>query len=276
MVLLDEKMLAEITSFRNFQTQSRKLYHNLRYDNMKDAENELLFVFLDRKPIRTMSNCEFHRKWNEPKGKSYISYQITYARMDIERNKYQQVKRQIPKDDIEISSEIPSSTDAERAENTKHQSQLVLANLKLLFPRSWKKRRYIEKVLNGEAADDEVTLRSIKSYCNDHRKEFDRVLGKDLSNQDKKILSFIETFLSVEDNGSTLFEIQGKQAEIISQHKALFEDLIGTCGSENSHYITHQVALLNHWEKIEYQTEKNYLVEYLRIKQEELKNKLNK
>lgn len=160
------------------------------------------------------------------------------------------------------------------------EKELILANLWLLFPKAKKQKEYIEATLTGKdfkfarTVTEPIMLKQISDYSNKHRADFNKVLNRELSNKDKKLSSFINTFLYVEDNGKTLFEIQGKQAELIEQHKKLFEDLIGTCGEGNSHYITHQKALLNNWEQIEYQKEKGYMIDYLRQKKKELEKKL--
>ncbi|WP_290033876.1 hypothetical protein [Ligilactobacillus cholophilus] len=117
----------------------------------------------------------------------------------------------------------------------------------------------------------------ISKYCDKNRKRFNTVLNKELSNKDKQVLSFINQFLTIENQENvSLFLKQGQESELISKHKALFEDLIGCCGDiPNTFYITHQKALLQNWEKIEYQTEKSYLIDYLEQKQKQLQKKLN-
>lgn len=292
MVMLDMEMLLALKNERNFQTQSHRLYNELNYSSLKDAEQDLLHYFCNNK-LKKMTLNQFRKIWNntneydgEHKNRKYLLYQLTYSRQDILR-KHQKEKDQkhetleslkfnyVPTYTVDEQEPKEEKTALER------QKELVLANLWLLFPRAKTQKSYIEATLNGKdfkfakTVNESIMLKQISDYSNKHRKDFDKVLNRELSNKDKKLLSFINTFLSVEDNGKTLFEIQGKQAELIDKHKKLFEDLIGTCGEGKSHYITHQVALLNHWEQIEYQEEKGYMIEYLRLKKEELQDKLN-
>lgn len=295
MVMLDMEMLLAVKNERNFKTQSHRLYNELNYSSLKDAEQDLLHYFCHNK-LKKMTLNQFRKIWNNTakydgknKNRKYLLYQITYSRQDLLR-KHQKEKDQkhetleslkfnyCPTYTVEGNVEEPKKEEKSPLEK---QKELVLANLWLLFPRATKQREFIEKTLNGEkftfarTVNESIMLKQISDYSNKHRKDFDKVLNRELSNKDKKLLSFINTFLSVEDNGKTLFEIQGKQAELIEQHKKLFEDLIGLCGEGKSHFITHQVALLNSWEQIEYQEEKNYMIDYLRQKKEELEKKLN-
>lgn len=292
MVMLDMEMLMAVKNERNFKTQSHRLYNELNYNSLKDAEQDLLHYFCNNK-LKKMTLNQFRRIWNntneydgEHKNRKYLLYKLTYSRQDILR-KHQKEKDQKHETIESLKfNYVPTYTvDEQEPKEEKspleRQKDLVLANLWLLFPRAKAQKAYIEATLNGKdfkfarTVNESIMLKQISDYSNKHRRDFDKVLNRELSNKDRKTLSFINTFLSVEDNGKTLFEIQGKQAELIEQHKKLFEDLIGMCGEGKSHYITHQVALLNHWEQIEYQQEKGYMIDYLRQKQKELENKLN-
>ena len=295
MVMLDMEMLLALKNERNFKTQSHRLYNELNYSSLQDAEQDLLHYFTNNK-LRKMTLNEFKKIWNNTaeydgknKNRKYLLYQLTYSRQDLLR-KYQKEKDKkhecleslkfnyVPTYSVDENVEEPKKEEKTQLEK---QKDLILSNLWLLFPKAKVQKAYIEATLNGKdfkfakTVNENIMLKQISDYSNKHRKDFDKVLNRELSNKDKKLLSFINTFISVEDNGKTLFEIQGKQAELIEQHKKLFEDLIGTAGEGKSHYITHQVALLNHWEQIEYQKEKNYMIDYLRQKQKELEKKLN-
>lgn len=295
MVMLDMEMLLEVKNERNFKTQSHRLYNELNYNSLSDAQQDLLHYFTNNK-LKKMTLNQFRRIWNNTneydgknKNRKYLLYQLTYSRQDILR-KHQKDKDQkhetleslkfnyVPTYSVDENVEEPK----EEKTQLEKQKELVLANLLMLFPRAKTQKAYIEAVLNGKdfkfakTVNENIMLKQISDYSNKHRKDFDKVLNRELSNKDKKLLSFINTFLAIEDaENVTLFQKQGKQAEIVSQHKSLFEDLIGLCGEGKSHYITHQVALLNHWENIEYQEEKGYMIDYLRIKKEQLEKKLN-
>lgn len=293
MVMLDTEMLIQVKNERNFKTQSHRLYNELSYSSLKDAEQDLLHYFCHSK-LKKMTLNQFKKIWNntneydgEHKNRKYILYQLTYSRQDLLR-KHQKEKDQKHEclESLKFNY-VPTYTVDEQEPKKEEKSplekqkELVLANLFLLFPRAKTQKAYIEATLNGKdfkfakTVNENIMLKQISDYSNKHRADFNKVLNRELSNKDRKLLSFIDTFLSVENNGKTLFEIQGKQAELIEQHKKLFEDLIGTCGEGKSCFITHQVALLNSWEKIEYQEEKGYMITYLRMKKEELENKLN-
>lgn len=293
MVMLDLPTLIQVKNCRNFQTQSHKLYNDLNYSTLADAEQDLLHHFCNVR-LKKLNLKEFKAIWQntskydgKTKNRKWLEYNITYSRQDlIKKHQKQKDKKHETLESLKFNYAPTYTVDGNEQTNEsplEKEKQLVLANLNLLFQRSPKKRDYIKHVLQGNkdafqfspSMNEQLMLRSISQYCDQHRKDFDKVLNRELSNKDRKTLSFINTFLTIEDaDNVTLFQKQGKQAEIINQHKALFEDLIGRCGEGKSHYITHQVALLNSWEKVEYQEEKNYMVEYLRIKKEELENKL--
>lgn len=292
MVMLDMEMLLAVKNCRNFKTQSHKLYNDLNYSTLADAEQDLLHHFCNVR-LKKLSLKEFKQIWQntskydgKTKNRKWLEYNITYSRQDLIRlHQKQKDKKHETIESLKFNYAPTYTVDGNEQTNEsplEKEKQLVLANLNLLFQRSPKKREYITHVLQGSIDDfqfspsmnEQLMLGSISNYCNSNRKNFDKVLNQELSTKDRKTLSFITMFLMIEDNADTIFQAQGKQAEIISQHKTIFEDLIGLCGSGKSHYITHQVALLNHWEQIEYQTEKAYLVQYLRIKKEQLENKL--
>lgn len=289
--MLDMEMLLAVKNERNFKTQSHRLFNELNYSSLKDAEQDLLHYFCHNK-LKKMTLNQFRQIWNntneydgEHKNRKYLLYQLTYSRQDILR-KHQKEKDQKHEtlESLKFNYVPTYTVDEQEPKEEKSplekQKELVLANLWLLFPRAKTQKAYIEAILNGKdfkfarTVNESIMLKQISDYSNKHRADFNKVLNRELSNKDKKALSFINTFLSVEDNGKTLFEIQGKQAELIEQHKKLFEDLIGTCGEGKSHFITHQKALLNSWEQIEYEQEKGYMIDYLRQKKEELENKL--
>lgn len=296
MVMLDMQTLIQLKNCRNFQTQSHKLYNDLNYPTVKDAEQDLLHHFCNVR-LKKLNLKEFKQIWNnstneydgKAKNRKWLEYNITYSRQDLIRlHQRQKDKNHETLESLKFNY-VPTYTVDDKEQTSEspldRKKELVLANLNLLFQRSPKKREYITHVLQGNRNDyefapsmnEQLMLRSISNYCNSNRKNFDKVLNRELSNKDRKTLSFINTFLMIEDNADTIFQAQGKQAEVINQSKAnktIFEDLIGLCGSGKSHFITHQVALLNHWERIEYQEEKNYLVEYLRQKKTQLENKL--
>lgn len=297
MVMLDMEMLMAVKNCRNFQTQSHRLYNDLNYSTLADAEQDLLH-HLTNVRLKKLSLKEFKQIWQntgkydgKTKNRQWIEYNITYSRQDlIKKHQKAKNKKHETLESLKFNYCPTYSVDDNEQTNEsplEKEKQLVLANLNLLFQRSPKKREYIQYVLDVDnqesefqfspSMNEQLMLRSISQYCDQHRKDFDKVLNRELSNKDRKTLSFINIFLMVEDNADTIFQAQGKQAEIINQskaNKALFEDLVGLCGSGKSHYITHQKALLEHWEKVEYQTEKNYLVDYLRLKKEELEKKL--
>ena len=291
MVMLDMEMLMAVKNERNFKTQSHRLYNELNYNSLKDAEQDLLHYFCNNK-LKKMTLNQFKKIWDntaeydgENKNRNYLLYQLTYSRQDILR-KHQKEKDQKHEtlESLKFNYVPTYTVDEQEPKEEKspleRQKDLVLANLWLLFPRAKAQKAYIEATLNGKdfkfakTVNESIMLKQISDYSNKHRADFNKVLNRELSNKDKKLLSFINTFLSVEDNGKTLFEIQGKQAELIDKHKKTFEDLIGACGEGKSHYITHQKALLNNWEQIEYQKEKGYMIDYLRQKKEELEKKL--
>lgn len=231
MVMLDMEMLLALKNERNFRTQSHRLYNELNYISLSDAEQDLLHYFCHNK-LKKMTLNEFKKIWNNTKNydpktgvknRKYLLYQLTYSRQDILR------KHQKEKDQKHETLEslkfnyCPTYTVNEKIEEpkeektqTERQKDLVLANLWLLFPRAKTQKAYIEAVLNckhfefAPTVNENIMLKQISDYCSKHRKDFDKVLNRELSNKDKKVLSFIDTFLSVEDNRTTLFLIQGK------------------------------------------------------------------
>ena len=63
MVMLDMEMLMAVKNERNFKTQSHRLYNELNYSSLKDAEQDLLHYFCNNK-LKKMTLKEFKKIWN--------------------------------------------------------------------------------------------------------------------------------------------------------------------------------------------------------------------
>lgn len=297
MVIVDERLLGEIMNDPNFVTQTHHLANTLEYDSDAKAGHDLVYHFLNVR-CKDMSYDDFKKSWYDrspyQKGvvnRKYLKWLMTFSVKDL-------VKKHV--EDINSNSElkqylqqhVPTASemhDKSKSSNTNKDRirELCLMHLQHIFPRSPQKRKIAEIILTKGQKEAEIYIQSksktrlnrwlqiIDEYCSNRRTEINKILGRELSNRDKKKLEFITTFLIIEDDDElTLFTKQGMQAELIDRNKKLFEELIGTCGDGESRYISHQVALLAHWERVEYQTEKDALVEYLRGQKEHLENKL--
>lgn len=295
MVMVNSKTLNSILQSKNFQTQKHKLA-NIQLISDNDAQNELLHQFLEVR-CKNMSESEFINAWedkgkyeNGKKNNKYLCWLMTHSVKDITKQKKIDEQKNKEAKEYLKSNSITTCTIDDNSDNSQNEKlkELVLLNLEQLFHGSTRKKEFIKVLFTSGSKEAELYLKQhtktpinsyigvISKYCDKNRKRFNTVLNKELSNKDKKILSFIDSFLTIEhQNNVSLFIKQGQESELISKHKALFEDLIGTCGDiPSTHYITHQVSLLNHWEKIEYQKEKSYLIDYLEQKQKQLQKKL--
>lgn len=295
MVMVNETTLKSILNNKNFQTQKHKLA-NIQLISDKDAEQDLLHQFLEVR-CKNMSESEFERAWgdngkyeNGKKNNKYLCWLMTHSVKDITKQKKIDEQKNKEAKEYLKSNSITTCTIDDDSDNSQNEKlkELVLLNLEQLFHGSTRKKEFIKVLFTKGSKEAQLYLAEhtktpinsyisvISKYCDKNRKRFNVVLNKEISNKDKKILSFIDSFLTIENQENvSLFIKQGQESELISKHKALFEDLIGCCGELlNTHYITHQKALLQNWEKIEYQKEKSYLIDYLEMKKEQLEKKL--
>lgn len=97
MVMLDMEMLMAVKNERNFKTQSHRLYNELNYNSLSDAEQDLLHYFCSVK-LKKMTLSQFKNIWNNTseydgknKNRKYLLYKLTYSRQDILR-KHQKKK----------------------------------------------------------------------------------------------------------------------------------------------------------------------------------------
>ena len=63
MVMLDMGMLLAVKNERNFKTQSHRLFNELNYNSLSDAEQDLLHYFTNNK-LKKMTLKEFRQIWN--------------------------------------------------------------------------------------------------------------------------------------------------------------------------------------------------------------------
>lgn len=299
-VMLPEEVLLDVMKSKNFITQSRNLANTLNYEHDRDAEQDLLHQFLLVR-CKNMTTDEFIEYWNDTstyqngvKNRKYLSWLMTYSVKDIVRERQRDTLKkddmnsfikQTIKDDIDNKNNTESFIEENQTTQKDKLKELVLVNLKQLFGRSEGKRKVIEHLFeSGELETNEFLkhrskttlsrwIALIDDYCDKNRNKFDKILQAELLKDDTKILNFINTFLMIENqDGVTLFNKQGQQAQLIDNNKDIMEELIGLCGSKHTDYIHHPKALLNHWERIEYQDEKYNMIQYLEMKKQELES----
>lgn len=268
--MLDVPTLMEVLNNRNFKTQTHRLYNELKYNKLADARQDLLHYFTAVR-CRKYSLDEFKAMWNntEPydktdpnalRNKHYLEYLMTYSRMNIIQN-YAKNKKT---DDDLIERLKVGINDTDTFDKTSKE-ELVLSNLNQLFDKSPKKREYITAIFNHDdyetapTVSDQIMLKSITKYCDKHRNAFDELFDRDKREQQRKIDNFVTTFVCIERNNNiTLFAKQGQQAQLINENRELFEDLLGEVSG-----VSHQTALLNNWERIEYQDDKCKVIDYM-------------
>lgn len=299
MVVLKEEMIQAIVSEKNFQTQTHNLLHALNYETNAKAGHDLLYHFLNIR-CRDMTADEFEKSWNDhsnyKKGvvnRKYLNWLITFSVRDIVKqhadrtNSETEMKAYLQEHLPTSSNNVDDDTDKMHRGERERLRLLCLYHLPHIFPRSPQKRKIAEIILTQGQKEAERYIQSksktrlnrwlqiIGEYCDKRRPMINKILGRELSNSERKRLTFINTFITIEDaENLTLFAKQGKQAELIDQHRDVFDEIVGRCGEGSNQYITHQKALIYHWERIEFQDEKCDLVEYMRMQQSELENKL--
>ena len=286
MVKLNQDEIREIYSDRNFITQTHHLSNALG-ENVPDEEAaDMLFLYFTEYRLRNWTHEEFSKAWQDKstkyeKGKrnrQFLKWIITFSRKDIV-NRVQKEKEHLETQTNYLTAFYDEEQDNQPAETNQELLDAVYQSLNVLFSnfKSDESYKVIKDVYNNKVNSDSLDrdLKRLSKVCKmkSRKNKLSKILNDNIYLQEKQELTFINTFLALEEEAETnenvnLSIIDAKEVELIERNKELFEDYVGYIGGVN------QVKLVNDYQHAS-NSDKVKVVEYMEQRQKYLKELLS-
>lgn len=286
MVKLNQDEIREIYNDRNFITQTHHLSNALG-DNVPDEEAaDMLFLYFTEYRLRNWTHEEFSKAWQDrstkyEKGKrnrQFLKWIITFSRKDIV-NRMQKEKERLESQTDYLTAFYDEEQDNQPTETNQELLNAVYQSLNVLFSnfKSDESYKVIKDVYNNEVQSDSLDrdLKRLSKVCKmkSRKNKLNKILNDNIYLQEKEELTFINTFLALEDEAETnenasLSIIDAQEIELIERNKELFEDYVGYVSGVN------QVKLVNDYQHAS-NSDKVKVVEYMEQRQNYLKELLN-
>lgn len=286
MVKLNQDEIREIYNDRNFITQTHHLSNALG-DNVPDEEAaDMLFLYFTEYRLRNWTHEEFSRAWQDrstkyEKGKrnrQFLKWIITFSRKDIV-NRMQKEKERLESQTDYLTAFYDEEQDNQPTETNQELLNAVYQSLNVLFSnfKSDESYKVIKDVYNNEVQSDSLDrdLKRLSKVCKmkSRKNKLNKILNDNIYLQEKQELTFIDTFLALENEAETnenanLSIIDAQEIELIERNKELFEDYVGYVSGVN------QVKLVNDYQHAS-NSDKVKVVEYMEQRQKYLKELLN-
>lgn len=286
MVKLNQDEIREIYNDRNFITQTHHLSNALG-DNVPDEEAaDMLFLYFTEYRLRNWTHEEFSKAWQDrstkyEKGKrnrQFLKWIITFSRKDIV-NRMQKEKERLESQTDYLTAFYDEEQDNQPTETNQELLNAVYQSLNVLFSnfKSDESYKVIKDVYNNEVQLDSLDrdLKRLSKVCKmkSRKNKLNKILNDNIYLQEKQELTFIDTFLALENEAETnenanLSIIDAQEIELIERNKELFEDYVGYVSGVN------QVKLVNDYQHAS-NSDKVKVVEYMEQRQKYLKELLN-
>lgn len=286
MVKLTQSEISEIYKDRNFITQTHHLSNALG-DNVPDDEAaDMLFLYFTEYRLRNWTHEEFSKAWQDTstkyeKGKrnrQFLKWIITFSRKDIV-NRMQKEKERLESQTDYLTAFYDEEQDNQPTETNQELLNAVYQSLNVLFSnfKSEESYKVIKDVYNNNVQSDSLDrdLKRLSKVCKmkSRKNKLDKILNDNIYLQEKQELTFINTFLALENEAETnekanLSIIDAKEVELIECNKELFEDYVGYVSGVN------QVKLVNDYQHAN-NSDKVKVVEYMEQRQKYLKELLS-
>lgn len=286
MVKLNQDEIREIYNDRNFITQTHHLSNALG-DNVPDEEAaDMLFLYFTEYRLRNWTHEEFSKAWQDrstkyEKGKrnrQFLKWIITFSRKDIV-NRMQKEKERLESQTDYLTAFYDEEQDNQPTETNQELLNAVYQSLNVLFSNFKSDESYevIKDVYNNEVQSDSLDrdLKRLSKVCKmkSRKNKLNKILNDNIYLQEKQELTFVNTFLALEDEAETnenasLSIIDAEEIELIERNKELFEDYVGYVSGVN------QVKLVNDYQHAS-NSDKVKVVEYMEQRRKYLKELLN-
>lgn len=286
MVKLNQDEIREIYNDRNFITQTHHLSNALG-ENVPDEEAaDMLFLYFTEYRLRNWTHEEFSKAWQDKstkyeKGKrnrQFLKWIITFSRKDIV-NRVQKEKERLETQTNYLTAFYDEEQDNQPAETNQELLDAVYQSLNILFSnfKSDESYKVIKDVYNNEVNSDNLDrdLKRLSKVCKmkSRKNKLSKILNDNIYLQEKQELTFIDTFLALEEEAETnenvnLSIIDAKEVELIERNKELFEDYVGYISGVNQVKLVNDYQHANNCDKVK-------VVEYMEQRQKYLKELLN-
>lgn len=279
-VVLTQEETLSVYHDKNFITQSHHLSNALGNSVTDDEAKDMLYLHFTQERLKKWTHQEFVDAWNDTgkykKGKKnrlYLRWIITFSRKDIV------LKWQRYNDNAKNYTEyLESMFDETNTANTVSEKyellkEALLENKEILFSSLRKKDRLhvIEDLYNNSINEEtlEKDIKYFKKICSVNRRKnkLNTILNDNLNQDMEKELSFINSFLALEeclDEDLSIADIEQREQELIDMNKDMFEDIVGRIAKVND-----QVSLIKDYTNSNNQ-DKIKLIEYLKQRKQYL------
>lgn len=250
-MLLGEENIKKVVAERTFKTNQHYLEHRLGMSK-SDTRHELLIQYMFERN-RNINEQQWMDEWKN--NKKVQLYKITYARMDIERQYFNNVYKS--DDDKSILNGLLNVKASDNNDDNTDYLDYLQANLRRIFVGAPKTRKAIDKFINCENNIDDRTMRNIKGFRENHQQQLEKEWEFQMMSKKRKELDFANNMLNIENAPGTLNDKDIEECNLIEIDKSIAEDLIGKCNG-----IHNQNKLLNDWKHAD-NADKLKFIEYL-------------
>ena len=248
MVALTKKETLEVYNDSNFITQSHYLSNALGNSVTDEEAENMLFLYFTENRLKNWTHQEFIKAWNDKgkyeKGKKnrlYLRWIITFSRKDLVLQ--WQKRNNNNKDYTDYLSFMYDESNTPNTYSEKYEllKEALFENKEILFS-SLRKRdnlHVIDDLYNNTINENtlEKDLKYFSKICSVTRRKnkLNTILNDNLNQDKEKELSFINSFLSLENyldnitfnDNVSIEDVEQREQELINNNQELFEDIVG-------------------------------------------------
>lgn len=289
MVALTQKETLEVYNDTNFITQSHYLSNALGNSVTDEEAENMLFLYFTENRLRNWTHQEFIKAWNDngkyEKGKKnrlYLRWIITFSRKDLVLQ--WQKRNNNNKDYTDYLSSMYDESNTPNTYSDKYDllKEALYENKEILFS-SLRKRdnlHVIDDLYNNTLNENtlEKDLKYFSKICSVNRRKnkLNNILNDNLNQEKEKELSFINSFLSLEEyldnitfnDNVSIEDIEQREQELINNNQELFDDIVGRIKG-----INNQVSLIKDYMNAS-NSDKVKVIDYMEKRKEYLNDLL--
>ena len=248
MVALTKKETLEVYNDSNFITQSHYLSNALGNSVTDEEAENMLFLYFTENRLKNWTHQEFIKAWNDKgkyekgnKNRLYLRWIITFSRKDLVLQ--WQKRNNNNKDYTDYLSFMYDESNTPNTYSEKYEllKEALFENKEILFS-SLRKRdnlHVIDDLYNNTINENtlEKDLKYFSKICSVTRRKnkLNTILNDNLNQDKEKELSFINSFLSLENyldnitfnDNVSIEDVEQREQELINNNQELFEDIVG-------------------------------------------------
>lgn len=285
MVALTQQETLEVYNDSNFITQSHYLSNALGNSVTDEEAENMLFLYFTENRLKNWTHQEFINAWNDKgkyeKGKKnrlYLRWILTFSRKDLVLQ--WQKRNNNNKDYTDYLSSMYDESNTPNTYSDKYDllKEALYQNKEILFS-SLRKRdnlHVIDDLYNNTLNEQslEKDLKYFNKICSVNRRKnkLNNILNDNLNQEKEKELTFIDSFLSLENyldnitfsDNVSIEDIEQREQGLINNNQELFEDIVGRIKG-----IDNQVLLINGYSNAS-NSDKVKVIDYMEKRKEYL------